>query len=90
MPYYVRDPKRDHNFDNHPFVIVVVSVTGILILTVTVSVTVIVVVIVADIVIVTITFSVMVIPGFLVFTSWVFGVLGLARFDKGGFSDWVL
>ena len=19
MPYYTRDPKRDHNFDNHPF-----------------------------------------------------------------------
>ena len=19
MPYYNRDPKRDHNFDNHPF-----------------------------------------------------------------------
>ena len=18
MPYYIRDPKRDHNFDNHP------------------------------------------------------------------------
>ena len=20
MPYYNRDPKRDHNFDNHPYV----------------------------------------------------------------------
>ena len=20
MPYFNRDPKRDHNFDNHPFV----------------------------------------------------------------------
>ena len=19
MPYYIRDPKRDHNSDNHPF-----------------------------------------------------------------------
>ena len=19
MPYYIRDPKKDHNFDNHPF-----------------------------------------------------------------------
>ena len=19
MPYYNRDPKRDHNFDNHPY-----------------------------------------------------------------------
>ena len=19
MPYYTRDPKRDHNFDNHPY-----------------------------------------------------------------------
>ena len=22
VPYYNRDPKRDHNFDNHPFVYV--------------------------------------------------------------------
>ena len=22
VPYYNRDPKRDHNFDNHPYVIV--------------------------------------------------------------------
>ena len=21
MPYYNRDPKRDHNFDNHPYVL---------------------------------------------------------------------
>ena len=20
MPYYYRDPKRDHNFDNHPYI----------------------------------------------------------------------
>ena len=20
MPYYNRDPKRDHNFDNHPYI----------------------------------------------------------------------
>ena len=23
MPYYSRDPKRDHSFDNHPFRIVI-------------------------------------------------------------------
>ena len=28
MPYYIRDPKRDHNFDNHPhgFMLLVVGV----------------------------------------------------------------
>ena len=25
MPYYKRDPKRDHNFDNHPYIVSKVS-----------------------------------------------------------------
>ena len=27
MPYYNRDPKRDHNFDNHPFIVLVLQGT---------------------------------------------------------------
>ena len=26
MPYYTKDPKRDHNFDNHPYAIVYLCV----------------------------------------------------------------
>ena len=30
MPYYDRDPKRDHNFDNHPYTVNIGSKQGII------------------------------------------------------------
>ena len=26
MPYYNRDPKRDHNFDNHPYIYIYIYI----------------------------------------------------------------